>query len=186
MDGPEFDPSSPPDLPMAGKAVYVGATGGVYRYQPPGGEFEEHEYGAVINLTADFSDGTISGCVGCVGDIETQQLYLYRLLGWRWRAPEPEISPADYEVHLTRTPFKPNGTFEGMDIVVSHPERDVTESGGLWAGQFSNVPDTDGNPRRVVGLNDVTFEEADGGSGSFIGIFEVLSPANQPPPPSGP
>ncbi len=186
MDGPELDLSNPPDLPVAGKAAYVGATGGVYRYQPPGGEFEEHEYGAVINLTADFSDGTISGCVGCVGEIETQQLYLYRLLGWRWRAPEPEISPADYEVHLMPTPFQPHGTFESMDIMVRHPERDVTESGGLWAGQFSNVPDTEGNPRRVVGLNDVTFEEADGASGSFIGIFEALSPANQPPPPSGP
>ena len=182
MDGPELDLSNPPDLPLEGQAVYVGTTGGVYRYQPPDGELEEYEYNAFIDLTADFSSGAISGCVGCIGDIETQRLYLYGLLGWRWRPPA--VPPTDYQVHIGTTPFNADGTFEGMDVTVTHPERNVTESGGLWAGQFSNVPDADGNPRRIVGLNEAAFEEADGARGSFIGIFEALSPANQPPPES--
>ncbi len=182
MDGPELDLSNPPDLPLEGQAVYVGTTGGVYRYQPVGGEFEEYEYSALINLTVDFPNATISGCVGCIGDIETQRLYLYGLLGWRWLPPA--ASPTDYQVHIGATPVTANGTFEGMDVTVTHPERNVTESSGLWAGQFSNVPDADGHPRSVVGLNDVTFEEAGGAGGSFIGIFQALSPANQPPPES--
>ena len=180
MDGPEIDLTKPPELPAAGTATYVGGTGGVYRYQPLDGELEEHEYTAVINLTADFSDRTISGCVGCIGEIDTQRLYLYGLLGWRWGPPA--VPPTAYEVRFGSTPFNPDGTFEGTDIAVTHPERAVTESGGLWAGQFSNVPDPDGNPRRIIGLSDVRFEEADLGSGSFVGIFESLSPAYQPPP----
>ena len=179
MDGPELDLSSPPDLPIAGQAVYVGSTGGVYRYQAGDGELEEHEYNAFINLAADFANQTVSGCIGCIGDIETERLYLYGLLGWWWRPPA--VPPTDYQVRIGDTRFNPDGTFEGMEVTVTHPERAVTESSGLWAGQFSNVPDADGNPRRIVGLTDATFQEADGASGSFIGIFQALSPANQPP-----
>ena len=47
MDGPELDLSNPPDLPLEGQAVYAGTTGGVYRYQPVDGDFEEYEYNAV-------------------------------------------------------------------------------------------------------------------------------------------
>ncbi|MCY4485946.1 MAG: hypothetical protein OXF11_02385 [Deltaproteobacteria bacterium] len=182
MDGPELDLSKPPDLPVEGQAVYLGTTGGVYRYQQSDGELEEYEYNAFINLAADFSNETISGCVGCIGDIETQRLYLYGILGWRWRPPA--VPPTDYQVHIGATPFNTDGTFEGMDVAVTHAERNVTESSGSWAGQFSNVPDADGNPRLIVGLNDVTFEEGDGASGNFIGIFQALSPGNQPPPES--
>ena len=62
-----------------------------------------------------------------------------------------------------------------------HPERTVTETTGLWVGQFSNVPDPDGNPRQVVGFSDVGFDEADGSSGSFISIFSGLTPATLGP-----
>ena len=180
IDGPELDLSNPPQMPVEGEAKYVGIMGGLYRYRPPDGGLEDHEYSAVIDLTANFADHTISGCVGCIGDIVTQRLYLYTLLGWRPR--DPSVPPTDYEVHLGATPFKPDGTFEHTDITVKHPERTVTQSSGQWAGQFSNVPDGDGNPRRIVGLSDVEFNDADGSNARLVGIFEALSPANQPPP----
>ncbi len=182
IDGPELDLSSPPQLPAEGEATFVGTMGGLYRYTSPAGELEDHEFAAVLNLTANFADGTISGCAGCIGDIETQRVYLYSLLGWRSR--EPSAPPTDYQVHFGATPFSPEGTFENTGITVTHPERTVTRTQGQWAGQFSNVPDGQGHPRRIVGFTDVEFGEADDSGARFVGIFEALSPAYVPPPES--
>ena len=187
LDGPEIDPSNPPQMPVAGEATYAGGVGGVYRYNYGSGWGElngasQHtEFGAVIELRANFVDGTIQGCIGCTGDIGIQAgHYLYPIVTWWSR--DPVALPSDYELRLGPTRFNPDGTFENTDVTVMHPERTVTDATGVWAGQFSNVPDPDGNPRRVVGLSDVAFAEADGSSGSFVGIFEGLSPAYQPPP----
>lgn len=32
IDGPELDLSIPPEMPISGEAIYVGATGGLYEY----------------------------------------------------------------------------------------------------------------------------------------------------------
>ncbi len=182
IDGPEIDPSNPPDMPVVGEATYAGSVGGVYQYNYGSGwdELEGRsqytEFGAVIGLRVNFADGTVQGCIGCTGDIEIQAgEYLYPIVTW-WNR-DPVASPTDYELRLGPTRFNPDGTFENTDVTVTHPERDVTDTNGVWAGQFSNVPDPDGNPRRVVGLSDVGFSEADGSSGSFMGIFSALTPA---------
>ena len=117
---------------------------------------------------------------GCAGDIEIRRgTYLFPIV--TWRTPRPDALPTDYEVRLGATRFNADGTFENTDITVLHPERTVTETTGLWVGQFSNVPDPDGNPRQVVGFSDVGFDEADGSSGSFISIFSALTPATLGP-----
>ncbi|MCY4440476.1 MAG: hypothetical protein OXE53_09750 [Deltaproteobacteria bacterium] len=182
IDGPEIDPSNPPQMPVAGEATYAGSVGGVYRYsygsgwRELDGASQYTEFGAVIELRADFADGTIQGCIGCTEDIRVQPgEYLYPIVTWWSR--DPVASPTDYELRLGPTRFKSDGTFENTDVTVTHPERTVTEATGVWAGQFSNVPDPDGNPRGVVGLSDVAFDEADGSSGSFVGIFSALTPA---------
>ncbi|MCY3793664.1 MAG: hypothetical protein OXG51_04735 [Gammaproteobacteria bacterium] len=181
IDGPELDLSNPPDLPVGGTATYAGSTGGLYeyRYGSAWGELEGEsqyvEFSAPIVLTTDFSEATVSGCIGCTGDVETDTLHLWPAVAWR--GPAPDALPADYEILLGHAPLGPNGTFESTDIAVTHPERDVTRSGGVWAGQFSNVLDRDGNPRRVVGYGNVGFDEADGSSGSFESIFSALTPA---------
>ena len=64
---------------------------------------------------------------------------------------------------------------------MTHPERTVTQTEGVWTGQFSNVPDSDGTPRRVVGYSDVGFDEADGSRGRFEGIFSALTSATLTP-----
>ena len=182
IDGPEIDPSNPPEMPVAGEATYAGSVGGVYRYNYGNGWGEldgasQHtEFGAVVELRANFADGTIQGCIGCTEDIRVQAgQYLYPVVTWWSR--DPVALPTDYELRLGPTRFNPDGTFENTDVTVTHPERDVTDTNGVWAGQFSNVPDPDGNPRQVVGLSDVGFSEADGSSGSFVGIFSALTPA---------
>ncbi len=181
LDGPELDLSNPLQMPPGGEATYAGTVGGLYQYQfgsgwgPLQGEREDAEFEAFIQLTANFSDNTIQGCIGCIGDIDTQRLYLYPLLGWR-RGPL-DSPPTDFEVHLGPTPFNPDGTFENTDIRVTHPQRKITQSTGLWAGQFSNVPDADGNPRLVAGFSDAEFGETDGSGGRFVGIFATLTQA---------
>ena len=75
VDGPEIDPAHPPDIPLSGTASYVGLAGGIYAYAP-GATIDEKEFPLVSDawegistLTADFAAGTISGCIGCVGDL---------------------------------------------------------------------------------------------------------------------
>ncbi len=186
IDGPEIDPSNPPQMPVAGEATYAGSVGGVYRYNYGSewgrldGASQHTEFGAVIELRADFVDGTIQGCIGCTEDIRIQAgQYLYPIVTWWTR--DPVALPTDYELRLGPTRFNADGTFENTDVTVTHPGRTVTDTTGVWAGQFSNVPDPEGNPRRVVGLSEVAFAEADGSSGSFVGIFSALTPATLGP-----
>ena len=181
IDGPELDLSDPPEMPASGEAVYAGAAGGLYEYFYGGGwdglqgESQYVEFSAPVVLRANFSEETIAGCIGCTGDIVAETLHLWPAVAWR--GPDPDALPADYEVHLGPAPIGPDGAFENSVVSVSHPERTVTQTEGVWGGQFSNVPDQDGSPRRVVGYSGVRFDEADGSIGSFESIFSALTPA---------
>ena len=149
---------------------------------PRQGESQYVEFSAPIELRANFPEATMTGCIGCTGDIEVETLHLWPAVAWR--GPDPDALPTDYEVHLGPAPFNPDGTFSNSALSVRHPERSVTQTEGVWGGQFSNVPDRDGNPRRVVGFGGVRFDEADGSIGSFEGIFSALTPATVRPPES--
>ena len=185
IDGPELDPARPPDLPLTGTSTYVGGAGGLYTYDygrnwdELAGSSEITEFAGVISLTADFDSKRIAGCLGCLRPIEISPgRHLYPILSWR--SPDPAASPADYELRFSAS-FDAKGAFEDTAITVNHPERKITQSAGTWRGQFSNVPDADGNPRRVVGSTDVHFAEEDGSSGNFTGIFDALTPATLKP-----
>ena len=186
LDGPELDPANPPDLPLAGTASYVGGMGGLYTYNygRAWGELAETaevtEFVGPLSLTADFDRNRLTGCLGCQGPIETAPgRHLYPIL--TWRTPDPAASPADYDVHFEAS-FGASGAFEDTAITVAHPDRAIVSSAGTWQGQFSSVPDADGNPRRVVGSTDVLFAEDDGSHGRFTGIFDALTPATVMPP----
>ena len=169
-------------MPVTGEATYVGASGGLYAYNTAavGGESRRseatEEYVGIITLRADFSQKTIQGCIGCVGDIVIGRSHLCAALGWRPTEP-PEAAPTDYEVHFGVTPFQKNGAFESTDVTVTHPVRSVAQSGGHWGGQFSNRPDSAGNPRLVAGFTQGEFAEDDGSKGLLQGIFNALSEA---------
>jgi len=60
-------------------------------------------------------------------------------------------------------------------VTVRHKDRNVIRSDGFWGGAVSNVPDRDGNPRLLTGFSSAGFDEADGGSGTFLGAFVGLS-----------
>ena len=181
IDGPELDVSSPPQMPVQGQATYRGQAGGAYVYmygeswgEELAGTYGVGDYVGTVTLTADFAANTLGGCIGCQGDIALWHSQLRELFG----GPAREIHalPTDYELHLGAVSFNTeDGTFEHTDVTVRHPERTITQSGGFWGGQFSNIPDSAGNPRLAAGFSDAEFEEADGSVGSFWGMFNGLS-----------
>ena len=187
IDGPELDPANPPEMPLSGTATYVGGAGGLYTYNYArewgdfAGTSEHTEFAGTMELTADFAGRRITGCMGCAGAIETAPgRHLYPIL--TWRTPDPAASPADYVLRFGASfAFDAKGAFEDTEITVTHPEREITQAAGTWRGQFSNVSDSGGHPRRVVGSSDVHFAEADGSSGRFTGIFDALTPATLNP-----
>ena len=179
VDGPEIDPSNPPRLPMEGRATYVGQAGGLYTYVPGSdwgddeGAFVLDEYEGAIAIAADFAANTLSGCIGCVGDLVTRRAHFGVFLGDEVR--DVRSIAAGYELHFSETPMNPDGTFENADVTVSHPERTVARSEGHWGGSLSSIPDRAGNPRLAAGFSGAEFEESDGSIGSFFGTFVALS-----------
>ena len=185
LDGPELDPARPPDLPLAGTATYVGGAGGLYTYNygrawgELAGSSQITEFQGRLSLTADFERNRLTGCLGCAAPIGTAPgRHLYPIVSWR--DPDVTASPADYDIHFAAS-FGAAGAFEDTAITVTHPKRTVTRAAGTWRGQFSNVSDVSGRPRRVVGSTDVHFAEDDGSHGRFTGIFDALLPQRSSP-----
>ena len=179
VDGPELDHGIEPTLPVDGTATYEGQAGGLYTYVAGSdwgeneGEFLIDEYQGTVTLAADFADGTVKGCVGCVGDLVTQRAHFGVILGRE--LIDVEGVPADYELHLATAIVREDGNFERDRVTVRHPERNVTLSEGFWGGALSSRPDAHGNPRLIAGFSGAYYEESDGSSGEFFGSFLGLS-----------
>ena len=186
LDGPELDPARPPDLPLTGTAAYAGGMGGLYTYHygrawgALAGSTDVTEFSGPVALIADFDRNRLAGCLGCLEPIETVP-GRHLAPAVPWGADDPMALPADYDVRFEAS-IGADGAFEDTTITVAHPDRTIVSSAGTWRGQFSNVPDADGNPRRVVGSTDVLFAEDDGSHGRFTGIFDTLTPATVSPP----
>ncbi len=82
-----------------------------------------------------------------------------------WGADDPAALPADYDVYFEAA-IGAGGAFEDTAVAVVHPDRTIVQSAGTWQGQSSNMPDVDGNPRRVVGSTDALFAEDDARTGA--------------------
>ncbi len=177
VDGPEIDPANPPQLPLAGEATYTGSVGGAYRYVPEGDRdaamVEEHR--GTITLSADFGSRTLSGCIGCVGELAAGRAHFGAVLGDE--APDGRALIADYELHLGAAAIGPEGNFEAADIAVRHPERTQVRTKGFWGGLFSNIPNVSGEPRLVAGFSSAVFSESDGGEAVIVGAF--VAPADR-------
>ena len=174
LDGPEIDVADPPAMPVSGTASYVGVAGGTYAYAP-GTTIEEEKppfvsdgFEGVVTLDADFQAGTVSGCIGCVGDLTVRASLAPASRG------DVRHDISDYEVHLGDHPFG-TGSFDGGPIDVRHPTRQITQCCGSWGAFFSNKPDSAGNPRLVAGFAGARFKEDDGSVGTFFGSFVGVS-----------
>lgn len=179
VDGPELDHGVVPQLPVDGTAEYVGQAGGLYAYQfgsdwgENQGEFVIEEYQGTVTLTADFADGTLKGCVGCIGDLVTQRAHFGVVLGNE--LIDAQGLAKDYELHLPSAIIREDGMFERDRLNLRHPERTITLSEGSWGGAVSSRQDAEGYPRLVAGFTGVSYEESDGSEGEFFGSFLGLS-----------
>ena len=166
-------------LPVDGTATYAGPAGGLYAYEfgsgwgEDEGGFVNEEYQGTITLTADFEDGTLKGCIGCVGDLVTQRGHFGAFLGQD--VSDLQGIAKDYELHLATAIMREDGRFDRDRVTLKHPERNITLWEGYWGGSLSSRQDTDGNPRLVAGFSSVSFEESDGSEGEFFGSFLGLS-----------
>ncbi len=194
IDGPELDHGVVPQLPIDGTASYAGPAGGLYAYVfgsdwgENEGEFVIEEYQGAVTLAVDFADGTLKGCIGCVGDLVTQRGHFGVFLGQEVSDVQGIVK--DYELHLATAIIREDGMFDRDRVTLKHPERTVTLAEGFWGGALSSRQDTDGNPRLVMGFSGVVFEESDGSRGEFVGSFLALSErfresgvSRFPPPP---
>ena len=188
VDGPEIDPlMNPPDLPVTGTASYRGRGSGIFGYAFGSdwdgleGGYTYDAYRGEMEVVADFGAGTLSGCLGCTGDLVADRTHLeYRFE----QLPEqylPQVAAPleEYEIHFSAVAYNADGSFESASdsaaASVRHPDREVTGSRGFWGGSLSAYDDGDGNPRLIAGFKDAGFEEEDGSRGFFWGVFTVLS-----------
>lgn len=134
----------------------------------------------MISIVADFDEGTVEGCLGCIGDIVPQRRHLASVYEDVLGIDLPDV-PApveDYVIRFEPVAYNADSSFESTEVIVMHPARTITESSGFWGGSFSNVDNANGNPRLAGGFTDAEFTEEDGSEGIFWGIFTALS---QPP-----
>lgn len=137
VGGPEIDSSAPPELPPEGTATHSGQAGGLYAcvaradWGDDTGVLVGDEHEGVITMTAGFARSTLSGCIGCEGDLVTRRAHFGFFL--RDGIRDIRSIAADYELHFGDTLFSPDGTIQNVDVTVRHPARAVTHSGGTGA-----------------------------------------------------
>ena len=164
VDGPELSLSNRSTMPIQGTASYIGAALGLYGAEygsdAPGRQVGETQIGLFngdVALTADFSAGTIGGCVGCNGGIYA------------------DGESTDFRLRLGATPFESNGTFRGASVALESASTNITSTSGAWGGMFSSIPDSDGNPRLVAGTVGGEATTSGGSEVVLVGAYYALS-----------
>ena len=172
VDGPEIS-GTPPTLPDTGTASYTGPAQGfyhhVYRGNPlvPEGTQEIGEVAGTITLTVDFANNLINGCVGCAHRSQVSGVAIYPNGG----TYEFDGTPVGYQVIYGPTTIASDGSFRDSSVRLVNPDHPVTSSSGSWGGQFSNIPDADGDPRLVTGTGGGDYAHENGTHGVWIGAF---------------
>jgi len=171
VDGPELDGT--PTISEAGSASYEGDAAGLYAYrygssdsEIPAGSFLFGVYRADSELSADFDEMTVDGCIGCgrsaelIGNLESQDGSTMEF--------EDEVT---VDVRLASAPIHSDGTFVSTGIdVQAFDGQNIESSSGSWGGKFSTLS-VAGMPRLVAGTTGVNWTASDGGSGSLVGAF---------------
>lgn len=182
IDGPEFS-GPPPDLPSMGTARYRGSAAGFYG-NSVGTDFPDiiargstvlGEFAGVATLTADFSDGTVRGCIGCEGGLSLEGVFRDGSTGETENLEES----SNTSIRLGAIPIDAAaGTFRGEGITVWNPDRPdnvrIVESEGRWGGRFSNIPEADGDPRWIAGTFAGRTVTAGGTRTNYVGAFNGI------------
>ena len=173
VDGPELM-APPASLPAQGTASYYGPASGAYNVlhgTDTGvvpGSTESGIFDSTVELAADFTANTISGCVGCRAGVA-----LFGTLDDAGTGESIEVMFEDsgYQLHLDSTILDPNGTFLGEQMRLVHPDILIASTEGAWGGRFSSIADSAGDPRLVAGTFGAKATSTGGSEGAFLGSF---------------
>ena len=175
VDGPEIDHQNPPTLPVAGTATYRGGAQGVYYHEyhgdsgVPRGTVEIGQYFSTATLTVDFAQNSILyGCHDPSFCTKTQV---------SGHAVDPDGNvyefqniPTDYVYEGTAT-LQADGSFRSTSVTLSNATDPISSHSGSFGGQFSNIPDANGDPRLIAGTTGGKYTHADGDFGAWVGAF---------------
>lgn len=169
IDSPEIDPASPPTLPIAGSATYTGNATGMYYQDSVDGSREIGQYVGDMTLNVDFSTGQLDYCTGCT---RLTQLYGHYIPA---EGEPTRFAGVTNIVYRATAEIREDGSFETQNVELTWPDDNsgslATFNRGSLGGIFSNIPDSDGNPRAVMGTAGGEYEYAGRGSGAWVGSF---------------
>lgn len=181
VDGSRYR-SPPARLPTRITARYDGNASGffVQRYGTDSGAGRGRPQGTVVGgdwrglaaLVADFSDNSISGCIGCTDNV--------RITEWLFPSgvqPRPAGTAVSTRVGLGRTGINADGTFRGATVTlsVSNPGIPRTSSSGSWGGKFSSILGlVDGVPHTAAGTFGGRAGWSDGSTAAYVGTFRTV------------
>lgn len=115
----------------------------------PEGTIAGGEFQGILTMSADFDTSMVSGQVR---DVEfTYESVLFP--GAQQARESRVLTSTGYMLDMPATPFNSAGQFSGNDITLSHPAITFVETGGSWAGRFSEVDDANGFPRAIAGVH---------------------------------
>ena len=167
-DGSEFGINSEVTSKI-GKATYygdavLGFMGEDYS------DFISGGYIGTLQLTADFSDATGNGIIS--GNIGKDYGYMDTTFVDKISAAQITTSlQPEFYLRLNETDIS-NGRFIGNNVDVIENGR-IFNSEGEYGGQFSDIPDFNGQPDAVIGVITTSWEDSNGYVngvwGSFIG-----------------
>ena len=170
IDGPDYEGAV--NLPATGTATYDGRAAGGYLTEygtdastnsVPAGTLAAGEYNGDLSLVANFGTNTISGGIDNILLFES-----YGITPERYVVRFPD-GRTDYELAFGATRIGSNGQFTGDDVRLIHPALSFSRNDGSWAGRFSTVDDSDGNPRAVVGTHEGSVATSGGAKSIFVG-----------------
>ena len=166
VDGPELG-NGDRTYRTEGTATYKGQSAGLYTYDNTSNQFIG-EYTSSAELTADFDDKTISGCLGCDGRVTIVAADKDGKF-YNWNLP--------IQVFLDAATFDMTDDFTGdVSRVVRFDRSGLIEANGNWGGRFSNKftdgeGDTPGDPRLAAGTVGADWTEASGARGTLLGAW---------------
>ena len=158
VDGPEVSITNRPTMPSQGLATYLGEAEGLYAsHDASSGESEIGLFNGDMELTANFSAGTIGGCIGCGIGVYVN----FYLTGYR--------------VRLGATDIEANGVYRGASVTIEHPTIPIASSSGTWGGMFSNQLNSEGEPRLTAGTVGGQGSLSDGSKAAFVGAHYAVA-----------
>ena len=174
VDGPELSQASPANVPVHGEASYAGPVSGAYAILHgtdagvTPGSTESGLFSSTVKLTADFAANTIGGCIGCSETVTLSGTLVDADSG---ESSDVLFEDSGYRLDLHSTSLNSDGTFEPGQMRLRHPVISITGTEGTWGGRFSNIADSDGDPRLVAGTFGAEAASAGGSEGTFVGSF---------------